>query len=140
MSVLDFRGVEPALLRYRIVALIVSVLLVVLFCIGLPLQYAGGHGQVEAGGPPGVAGIPVGAHGGVAALLEPVAGGQVLVREQAFRVDLYYRVNVFPITIPPLRERREDIPLLVDHFVRKHAQRAGKRIDGLEPGVLEALQ
>ena len=44
---LDFRGVEPALLRYRIVALIVSVLLMVLFCVGLPLQYAGGHGQVD---------------------------------------------------------------------------------------------
>jgi DNA-binding NtrC family response regulator len=47
---------------------------------------------------------------------------------------------VIPIHIPPLRDRREDIPLLVDHFVRKHAKRAGKRIDGLEPGVLEALQ
>ena len=51
-----------------------------------------------------------------------------------------YRLNVIPIHIPPLRERREDIPLLVDHFVRKHAQRAGKRIDGIEPGVLDALQ
>jgi DNA-binding NtrC family response regulator len=61
------------------------------------------------------------------------AGGQ-------FQEDLYYRLNVIPVQMPPLRERREDIPLLVDHFVKKHAQRAGKRIDGLEPGVLEALQ
>ena len=57
-----------------------------------------------------------------------------------FQEDLYYRLNVIPVQMPPLRERREDIPLLVDHFVKKHAQRAGKRIDGLEPGVLEALQ
>ena len=63
-----------------------------------------------------------------------------LVAEGKFQEDLYYRLNVIPIHIPPLRERREDIALLVDHFVRKHAQRAGKRIDGLEPGVLEALQ
>jgi DNA-binding NtrC family response regulator len=63
-----------------------------------------------------------------------------LVSDSKFQEDLYYRLNVIPIHIPPLRERREDIPLLVDHFVRKHAQRAGKRIDGLEPGVLEALQ
>jgi DNA-binding NtrC family response regulator len=63
-----------------------------------------------------------------------------LVAEGRFQEDLYYRLNVIPIHIPPLRERREDVALLVDHFVRKHAQRAGKRIDGLEPGVLEALQ
>jgi DNA-binding NtrC family response regulator len=49
-------------------------------------------------------------------------------------------LNVIPIHIPPLRERREDVPVLVEHFVAKHAQRAGKRIDGLEPGVIEALQ
>ena len=54
-----------------------------------------------------------------------------------FQEDLYYRLNVIPIHIPPLRERRDDIPLLVDHFIRKHAQRAGKRIDGIEPGVRE---
>src|SRR6478736_635924 len=62
-----------------------------------------------------------------------------MVSAGQFQEDLYYRLNVIPIHMPPLRERREDIPLLVDHFVRKHAQRAGKRIDGLEPGVLEAL-
>jgi two-component system response regulator AtoC len=63
-----------------------------------------------------------------------------MVSEGRFQEDLYYRLNVIPVHIPPLRERREDIPLLVDHFVRKHAQRAGKRIDGIEAGVLEALQ
>jgi DNA-binding NtrC family response regulator len=63
-----------------------------------------------------------------------------LVADGRFQEDLYYRLNVIPIHIPPLRERREDIPLLVDHFIAKHAQRAGKRIDGIAPGVLESLQ
>src|SRR3954465_2224333 len=63
-----------------------------------------------------------------------------MVSAGQFQEDLYYRLNVIPIPMPPLRERREDIPVLGDRFVRKHAQRAGKRIDGMEPGVLEALQ
>ena len=63
-----------------------------------------------------------------------------MVADGRFREDLYYRLNVIPIHMPPLRERREDIPVLVEHFIAKHAQRAGKRIDALEPGVLEALQ
>jgi DNA-binding NtrC family response regulator len=63
-----------------------------------------------------------------------------MVADGRFQQDLYYRLNVIPIHIPPLRERREDIPVLVEHFVAKHAQRAGKRVDGLEPGVLDALR
>ena len=63
-----------------------------------------------------------------------------MVTDGRFQEDLYYRLNVIPIHIPPLRERREDIPLLVEHFIRKHAQRAGKRIEGIEPAVLQALE
>jgi DNA-binding NtrC family response regulator len=63
-----------------------------------------------------------------------------MVSDGRFQEDLYYRLNVIPIHIPPLRERRGDIPVLVEHFLAKHAQRAGKRIDGVAPGVLEALQ
>jgi DNA-binding NtrC family response regulator len=65
---------------------------------------------------------------------------RAMVADGRFQEDLYYRLNVIPIPIPPLRERRDDIPVLVDHFIQKHAQRAGKRIDGMEPHVLEALQ
>ena len=63
-----------------------------------------------------------------------------MVADGRFQEDLYYRLNVIPIHIPPLRERREDIPVLVEHFVAKHAQRAGKRIDSVAPGVLEMLR
>ena len=64
---------------------------------------------------------------------------RAMVADGRFQEDLYYRLNVIPIHIPPLRDRREDIPVLVEHFVQKHAQRAGKRITGLAPGVVEAL-
>ncbi len=62
-----------------------------------------------------------------------------MVADGAFLEDLYYRLLVVPIEMPPLRDRREDIPLLVDHFLRKHQKQAGKRIEGLAPGVLAAL-
>ncbi len=63
-----------------------------------------------------------------------------MVAEGRFEEDLFYRLNVIPIHIPPLRERRDDIPVLLEHFVRKHAQRTGRRIDRIEDGVLAALQ
>jgi len=63
-----------------------------------------------------------------------------MVSEDRFLEDLYYRLNVIPIAIAPLRERKEDIPALVEHFIQKHAQRAGKRIDRLEPDAVAALQ
>ena len=62
-----------------------------------------------------------------------------LVGEGRFQEDLYYRLNVIPITMPPLRERREDIPLLVEHFIRRHAGRAGKRVDGISPQAMTVL-
>jgi DNA-binding NtrC family response regulator len=63
-----------------------------------------------------------------------------MVADGRFQQDLYYRLNVIPIAIPPLRERREDIPVLVEHFVRKHAQRAGRPIERLDEACLHQLQ
>jgi two-component system NtrC family response regulator len=63
-----------------------------------------------------------------------------MVSEGKFQEDLFYRLNVIPIEIPPLRERRDDIPALVEHFVRKHAQRIGRRIERIDEGVLSDLQ
>ena len=62
-----------------------------------------------------------------------------LVEEGQFRADLYYRLNVFPIDLPPLRERTEDIPLLVRHFVMRHARKLGRRIEYISPDVMETL-
>jgi DNA-binding NtrC family response regulator len=62
-----------------------------------------------------------------------------LVSEGRFRQDLYYRLVVFPIELPPLRRRREDIPALVEHFLAKYAGDAGRRITRVEPDALELL-
>jgi formate hydrogenlyase transcriptional activator len=62
-----------------------------------------------------------------------------LVAEKQFRVDLYYRLNVFPIVLPPLRLRTEDIPMLVAHFVHKFAERMSKRVPRISEGAIETL-
>jgi len=62
------------------------------------------------------------------------------VKNQRFREDLFFRLNVFQIGLPPLRERREDIPLLVQYFVEKYTGDAGKKISGVHPDALEVLR
>jgi len=62
-----------------------------------------------------------------------------MILQGKFRSDLYYRLNVFPILIPPLRKRQEDIPMLVRHFVYQFARKMGKTIDVISSETLEAL-
>ncbi|MBI1823756.1 MAG: sigma 54-interacting transcriptional regulator [Nitrospirae bacterium] len=61
------------------------------------------------------------------------------VEEKSFRADLYYRLNVFPVALPPLRERKEDIPLLIQHFVKKFTNTMGKRIEKLDQKTINRL-
>jgi len=63
-----------------------------------------------------------------------------MVADGKFQEDLFYRLNVIPIEIPPLRDRRDDIPALVEHFVRKHAQRTGRHLEKIDDAVLTGLQ
>jgi formate hydrogenlyase transcriptional activator len=65
---------------------------------------------------------------------------QAAIRVGSFRSDLFYRLLVFPIEIPSLRERREDIPLLVEYFIERYARKAGKNITGVDKKTLELLQ
>src|SRR5258705_1168366 len=62
------------------------------------------------------------------------------IRAGTFRSDLFYRINVFPIEMPPLRERREDIPLLVEYFIDRFARKTGKKIRRINKKTWEMLQ
>ncbi len=62
-----------------------------------------------------------------------------MIREKKFREDLFYRINVFPVTLPPLRERKEDIPLLVAHFTHKYNKENNKSIEGVSRAALDIL-
>ena len=63
-----------------------------------------------------------------------------MVKAGQFREDLYYRLNVFPVMVPPLRDRKDDIPALVEHFITRFAAEEGRKVRGIEPTALEMLQ
>jgi transcriptional regulator with PAS, ATPase and Fis domain len=63
-----------------------------------------------------------------------------MVREGKFRDDLYYRLNVFPVVLPPLRERLEDLPALADYFLKKYGEKNRRRVTSLDPEAFQALQ
>jgi two-component system response regulator HydG len=63
-----------------------------------------------------------------------------MIEEGKFRPDLFYRLNVFRIELPPLRERHDDIPILVNHFVHKFSQQMNKKITRVSPGAMNLLQ
>jgi PAS domain S-box-containing protein len=65
---------------------------------------------------------------------------KIAVEQGTFREDLWYRLNVFPITVPPLRDRKEDIPVLVEHFVKRFSQKVGRRISSIPPASMRILQ
>ena len=65
---------------------------------------------------------------------------KMAVEQGTFREDLWYRLNVFPITVPPLRDRKEDIPSLIEHFVNRFSQKVGKRISSISPASLRSMQ
>ena len=62
-----------------------------------------------------------------------------LVKKELFREDLYFRINVFPLLCPPLRQHREDIPIIIQHFIRQTARESGKKIFGVTPKALDAM-
>jgi formate hydrogenlyase transcriptional activator len=86
----------------------------------------------------------VGGTGSIRANLRVIAATnrnlQVAIAASTFRSDLFYRLNVFPIEVPPLRERQEDIPVLVEYFIDRYASKAGKSIRGVNKKSLELLQ
>jgi two-component system, NtrC family, response regulator HydG len=65
---------------------------------------------------------------------------EALIEEKQFRFDLYYRLNVFPIHLPPLRQRKDDIPLLANHFVKKFSDSMSKRVTQISPAAMRLLQ
>jgi transcriptional regulator with PAS, ATPase and Fis domain len=62
-----------------------------------------------------------------------------MIKEETFREDLYYRLNIVPISLPSLKERQEDIPLLATHFVKKYADEMGKTVKGFSPDAMKRL-